>query len=355
MRLPRLSNSPVRRLAFTGVAFLAVLLSCGKDVTAPGVKGVYNSLRGNFSVAPQFPEVLTQTAGATGSVPFDRVRIVLRHADGSIALDTLVNFPVGSDSVPLVLNVPLLASTPASGEPLSLNLGYVNAAGDTVFKGSVGSINVTPTIPGSPPPPPVQVPVKYSGPGANAVAVKISPRSASVVSGSSFGFSATAVDATNAPVAGAPIIWSSLDPSRATITPAGAGTALPNVRGSARIVAQLLTGPADTVSVTVSPAASAIAAVSGSGQTAGVGATLAQPLVVRVTATDGLGVGGVTVNFAVASGGGSVTSASVTTDASGNASTGWKLGSTVGTQSVTASSTVGSVTFTATATPASPV
>lgn len=349
----RLSNSPIRRLAITGAAFLAVLLSCGRDVTAPGMKGAYSGLQANFTVAPQFPEIVTQTSGAGSSVPFNRVRIVLRHADGSIALDTLINFPVGADGVSLLLNVPLLPTTPSTGEPLSLNLAYVNAAGDTVFKGSAANIIVTPTVPGQPAPPPVQIPVKYSGPGANAVSVKASPRSLSVPSGSGFSITAQAFDASNTVIAGTPIVFSSLDPARATIGVSGTGTAV-GVRGNARIVAQLLTGPADTVLIAISPVATTIAAVSGSGQTNSAGSTLPQPLVVHVTAADGLAVSGVSVTFAATTGGGTVTSP-VTTDAGGNAQTSWKLGPAVGAQSVTASAgSAGQVVFNATATAAVP-
>ena len=55
-----------------------------------------------------------------------------------------------------------------------------------------------------------------------------------------------------------------------------------------------------------------------------------------MTASDGLGVSGVTVTFAVASGGGSVGSATAVTNSTGLAQTTWKLGSAVGAQTVTA-------------------
>src|SRR5262249_47924800 len=80
----------------------------------------------------------------------------------------------------------------------------------------------------------------------------------------------------------------------------------------------------------------AIAVVSGSGQTGKAGSTLAQPAQVRVTAADGQGVAGVTVNFAAPTGG-SVGSASTTTDAQGLASTTMTLGGTIGPQSFAAS------------------
>jgi hypothetical protein len=352
MRLFRESDSPIRRLAVTGVVFLAVLLSCGKDVTSPNGRGTTGRV-GSLAVAPQFPEVLGQTSGAGGTVAFNRVRIILRRTDLTIALDKTVDFPADATTIPLVLDIPLLASTPASGESFTLSLEYLNSDGAIVFTGGPTSIVVTPTVPGSPPPKAVDVPVKYSGPGANATKVVIAPKSLAVPTGAAFSFTAQALDASNAVLAGTPIVFSSLDPSRATISASGAGNAVA-VRGTARIVAQLLTGPADTATLTIQPVATTIAAVSGSGQTNSLGATLAQPIVVMVTAADGLGVPGVSVTFAASNGG--VVAATATTDASGNAQSTWKLGTTVGAQTATATAgSLAAATFTATATPATPV
>src|SRR5512134_1424488 len=100
-------------------------------------------------------------------------------------------------------------------------------------------------------------------------------------------------------------------------------------------------------------AATAIALVSGSAQTDTVAATLAQPYVVRVTDAGGNGVSGVTVNWAVTGGGGTITPGSVT-NATGLAQATRTLGSSPGPQTATASvaGLAGSpVTFTANAVP----
>ena len=100
------------------------------------------------------------------------------------------------------------------------------------------------------------------------------------------------------------------------------------------------------------PTASAIAAVSGSGQSGPVGSTLADPLVVLVTDGSGEPVQGVQVQWAV-QGDGSVSEAETETGTNGRASVGWTLGPTAGEQTATAtvSGLEGSpVTFTATAT-----
>ena len=344
-------NAPLVRLALLGFAFGIALLSCGRDVTSPGANVRY--ARG-IAWHAQFPPAY-QLAGvaAAGVVDFNRVRVVLHRADGTVALDTVIDYPAGADSILISLSVQLLPSAPSSGEPLSLNLAYINAAGDTVFKGGPVGVTAVPSVPGQPPPPSVTVPVSYTGPGANAVGVQISPRSGTAVSGSSFNFTAVAVDQNGVAIANTPIVWNSLDPSIASIPSAASGTVLAgSTRGTARIVAQLLTGPTDQVTLNVLPLPTTIALQSGSGQTGLVGNSLANPLVALVTAADGIGVGGVTVTFAVASGGGSVGTATVVTDGAGLAQTTWKLGSTAGTQTVTASSgtlTGSPVTFTATA------
>jgi adhesin/invasin len=77
----------------------------------------------------------------------------------------------------------------------------------------------------------------------------------------------------------------------------------------------------------------------GNGQTATAGAAVATDPSVRVTDVYNNPVAGVAVTFAAASGGGSVTGASVTTDASGIAAVGsWTLGTTAGANTLTATS-----------------
>ena len=97
-----------------------------------------------------------------------------------------------------------------------------------------------------------------------------------------------------------------------------------------------------------------IAKNTGDGQSATAGSAVAVDPSVIVTDAGGNPVSGVAVTFAVASGGGSVTGASATTDSSGVAAVGtWALGTTAGANTLTASApgvTGSPVTFTATAT-----
>lgn len=345
--LPRIS-APFRRLLLFGAALGLATLSCSRDLTGPRSSAV-RVARG-LSFQTMFPSALRSAVGAVANVvPFNRVHIVFTHSDGTVALDTVVNFPAGADSLVLSLTVDLLPNAPATGEPMALSLDYLNAAGDIVFHGGPVTVLAAPGVQSTAP---VTVAVKYTGPGAAATAVRITPRTRAVSTGDPFVFTAAALDANGVPIDGTPIVWSSLDPS-ATIpnAAAGAGTA-GSTRGTARIVAQLLTGPADTARLVIQPRPAVLAAASGDAQSGAADAVLALPVVVRVTAADGGGVAGVAVTFA-AGNGGSVDSTVVTTDSTGHASAHWTLGPAAGAQTLTASAaglTGSPVTFTATAT-----
>jgi photosystem II stability/assembly factor-like uncharacterized protein len=115
-----------------------------------------------------------------------------------------------------------------------------------------------------------------------------------------------------------------------------------------------LTGSPVTFTASATPgAASQIAVNAGNNQTATVGTAVTTPPSVVVRDSNNNPVSGVPVTFAVASGGGSATGLTATTNASGIATVGsWTLGTPVGTNTLTATSGVltGSpVTFTATA------
>jgi alpha-tubulin suppressor-like RCC1 family protein len=102
------------------------------------------------------------------------------------------------------------------------------------------------------------------------------------------------------------------------------------------------------------PVATTIAPNGGNNQSAATGTAVTDLPSVKVTDANTNPVSGVAVTFAVASGGGSITGASQTTNESGIATVGgWTLGSTPGPNTLTATATglTGSpVTFTATAT-----
>ena len=88
--------------------------------------------------------------------------------------------------------------------------------------------------------------------------------------------------------------------------------------------------------------------VCGDDQEGTVGALLTAPLVVSVSDEDGAAIAGVIVSFAVTAGGGTLSSATATTNANGRAATRLTLGSDLGTNMVSATvEGLASVTFTA--------
>jgi hypothetical protein len=194
-----------------------------------------------------------------------------------------------------------------------------------------------------------------------------------LASGDSTQATVTVLDRRGSIVTGRTVSWTSTDTSVARVSSMGmvyakrAGQA--RIRASAAgasddipitvvnsaptdtVPTDTTTVPTDTTSVPSGP--TQLALVSGDGQTAPVSAPLGNPLVVMVRDEANAAVAGVTVSWAVASGGGSVSAATSVTGSNGQAQINWTLGSLVGSQSVTASVSglAGSpVTFTATAT-----
>jgi hypothetical protein len=94
--------------------------------------------------------------------------------------------------------------------------------------------------------------------------------------------------------------------------------------------------------------ASKVTAAPSNVATAKAGDVIASPVVFAVQDQYGNGVANQPVTFTVTAGGGSVTPSTATTDASGNASTTWRLGNRGGTQTLSAVSGTFSTTFTAT-------
>ena len=111
-----------------------------------------------------------------------------------------------------------------------------------------------------------------------------------------------------------------------------------------------LTAATSAAFTVVAGAPAAITMVQGNGQSANAGSAVAIALAVRVTDAAGNLAAGVTVTFAVVSGGGSVTGASAITNASGVATVGsWTLGTVAGANSLTATvAGLAPLTFTAT-------
>ncbi|HET7422783.1 MAG TPA: Ig-like domain-containing protein, partial [Gemmatimonadales bacterium] len=172
-------------------------------------------------------------------------------------------------------------------------------------------------------------------------------------------------DAEGNPVSGAAVTWvvtaggGSVDPTTSTTDADGhASTSwtLGPATGTNTVEAVVSgVGNATFTATAAAGAAARIRIISGNDQSGQVGTQLAAKLVVVVEDDDGNAVPGATVTWQVTDGGGSVTPASGTTSAAGQASTEWTLGSSTGTQHLRASAgAAGHVDFHASATTGAP-
>jgi hypothetical protein len=126
----------------------------------------------------------------------------------------------------------------------------------------------------------------------------------------------------------------------------GAGT---GTQGLSATASGLNGSPVAFTATASSQVPTALVKVAGDGFTGLVGKPANEPPTVRVADQIGAGIAGVTVNFAVMSGGGSIGAASAVTDTNGLAWVDWTIGSSAGSNSVQASSgALTAVTFTAT-------
>ena len=205
----------------------------------------------------------------------------------------------------------------------------------------------------------------YSAPATKYL---VTSSSYTPVAGTTVLISAQLADASSSPVhtSGVTVNWSesgtggSFSWAASTTDAAGIATVMfttSTTAGTSRTVTAtdtlLRTGTSPTIITTAGPA-SQIALNAGNSQSATVGTAVTIAPSVIVTDANGNPVSGVSVTFAVASGGGSATGLSATTMATGIATVGsWTLGAVAGANTLTATSTglSGSpVTFTATGT-----
>ena len=295
-------------------------------------------LAGRLAFLPTFE------SSSAGVVGFDRVRVTLVRPPRTAVLDTIIAIPPTADSVDLLLGVPLASSS----EELQLYLRLLNAAGDTVFRNSpypqiVRVTTGTPAI--------IPTPIEYVGVGFDAAAVMITSPDTALFFGDTLQLGAVALSTAGQVIPGTPIAWRSLDPARVGVPDQAAGEVVAaSQRGAARIVGELLTGPADTVFVIAQPLPAALALVSGDTQTAVPAAVLPIPLRARVLGNDGLGVRGVPVAFRALTPGASVTLDTVISDQLGYAEVTGTLGPALGLQTFEARvAGAAPVTFAATA------
>ncbi|MEZ0228266.1 MAG: Ig-like domain-containing protein, partial [Planctomycetota bacterium] len=276
--------------------------------------------------------------------------VAVRDANNNPVSNVTITFAVtaGGGTV-----TPATMATNAQGQASStLTLGRT-AGANTVTATTTGLPAVTFTATGTPGP--ATVLAIASGNNQTAVAGATLPNPLVVA----------VRDANNNPVSNVTITFA-VTAGGGTITPATMAT---NAQGQASTSLKLGgTAGANTVTAsatgltTVSFSASGTAApatqlviASGNNQTGAAGSTLANPLVVTARDAAGNPVANVTITFAVTAGGGTVTPATMATNAQGQASTSLRLGATPATNTVTATATgLPVATFTATGTPPPP-
>ncbi|HEY2806266.1 MAG TPA: hypothetical protein VGI92_10465 [Gemmatimonadales bacterium] len=322
-----------------GLIAVLALASCFGDSTGPGPVR-----QGRFSIAP----VMDKRAAAI--VTFDSVHVhLVRPADSSVALDTTVFFPANLDT--LTLN--LVVTVQGVNEQFALTMDLINGSTHSiVFHSGPTTITASTTGQGT-----TATPVlTYVGTGSHAAGVRfLGPTPSTAFFQDTITYVAEAFDSQGVTIPNTPIYWTSSDSTRVRVLNKAAGTVIAGIqRGNVTITAALLTPPPPvTRPLLVQPKPTALVIQGGNGQTAGVGSPLAQPLVARVNGSDGLGVQGIPVTFAVTSGGGSLSKLVDTTDANGDAHTAWTMGTGAGAQgaSATAASLApATVGFTGTAT-----
>jgi len=164
----------------------------------------------------------------------------------------------------------------------------------------------------SEPPEPVPTTIAISGYGGTLTFV-----------GATDQLSATVRDQNGDVMTGQSVDWTSSNGDVVTVS--GSGTLSSTGPGTAMVTARAGSA-SDDITVEVDPVPSTATVASGGSQTGTVGEALAEPVAVEVKDAGGNPVEGETVDFSIASGGGSVAPASVTSDADGRATATWTLG-----------------------------
>ncbi|MEO8448882.1 MAG: Ig-like domain-containing protein [Gemmatimonadota bacterium] len=319
--------------ALLGLGLVAVLVGACEEPTRSPAGLVAN-------LAPTI--MLPSTGTASGApIAIDGVRIRVVRPPSESVLDTLIPFPPTATSLNVRLRVQLkdrLERLTVTVELLVGSRPYYAATApvDLAAEGSAQpTLNLT-----------------YVGPGAAAQTVRISPRDTTVTLGDLVQMRVAGFDAAGTPLTELLVTWSTS--SSAIVIAADGSFTAPGSPGQVRVRAVTPTGIADSTTVFFASATpSSLAIASGNSQTGTVGTTLAQPLQALVRGGNNVPLAGATVLFRSLSGG-SVTTATATTNAQGIAQTGATLGTLAGPQSFEAS-VVGltPVTFGAIAQPAS--
>jgi alpha-tubulin suppressor-like RCC1 family protein len=308
------------------LVLIATGLASACDLNASGPGGEYR-----IAVEPLFESMRAVHAVA---IAIDSVRVDVRRGEEIVATAAIAVDPDSSE-ITIELTVPINEI----GETLGVDMQVTSDDGSILFEGST---EVETGATGSAAAP---VPLAYVGPGADVATITLLPADSLLTVDGTLQFDITALDATGAPVT-VYVSWDVAPDAAGEVNADGLMRAATQ-RVAATVTATAPNGVVGSASLSVVPMPSVLQLASGDGQQGSVGVPLPQPLTVRVVATDGLGVPGITVQFAPVAGG-SVAPASAVTDNAGYASTTATLGANPGTYTFQASvSGLSPVTFTA--------
>ncbi len=324
--------------------------------------GNSSSLQIKFRLAQRVATQIEYNAGdaqtaTAGSAVATAPSVIVKDAN---------NQPLGGVSVTFA---PASGGGSVTGGSATTNVNGIATVGSWTLGTTAGTNTLTASSSGL-----TGSPVTFTATGAAGTATQIALNAGdnqSATAGSAVATAPSVIvkDANNNPVAGVGVTFApasgggSVTGGSATTDASGIATVgswtLGATAGANTMTATSgsLTGSPVTFNATGTVGSAAlIAANGGDNQSATAGSAVATPPSVLVTDANNNPVSGVSVTFAAATGGGSVTGGSATTNASGIATVGsWTLGTTAGTNNNTMTATSGSltgspVTFTASAT-----
>jgi hypothetical protein len=317
------------RLSLRAASLLAVALttlSCTDAPTGPGAAG--HSRVGRLGLAPSFSPSATRAFAALDQigVQIARVRIRLVNTAAVVVKDTMVDFPADKDT--LTISVPV--SIQGAEESFTVTVDLTDATGVVLFSSTQTVTARDASLPAGTPP---VITLEFVGPGATARAVAVSPATGTVSAAGTQLLTASATDAAGTAVSNLLVLWSSSDTTIARIVTSDNTTASvqgTGRRGAVTFTARTLGGVSGTAQLTFLPLPGRLVAVSGGAQSGPAGRALPQPFVAQLLGVDSLGIAGQTVAFRSVTAGGTVTTATVTTDSAGLARTVVTLGRTPG-------------------------
>lgn len=336
----------------SGLALALIVITCtDRAVTGPRYQGKIGLNLAAFH-SP------TSTSGGQPPIPIDSVSASLTSLDGPDDYDTTFAFggiPYTGDQVPVALLVPLKQSK----ETFAFHL-TVKGQGSTWF---VATDTIT-VVPGLNAPPPITA--IFVGPGHNAGLMFIGPQDSTVIPGLPVALYASVSDSFEATLTGVPVGFRLQNPALGAITyptyltpiliPINTGTKV----DTTWLIAETPNHIVDSTLIYIVPktgggAAAQIFLVSGDAQVDTPKATLPLPLTTLVTDTNGIPVAAAKVAWVKTGLGSFVSPDTTVADSFGFAKMTYKLGTGLGTDTITAS-LVGPVgvphpfvTFTATA------